>query len=157
MIDILKWFTTLFNIFYVSFIHWQFTNMYDMYYYTWKHIFYWPCTNNLNLNLIIWKKMMLSFFCPYNESQWDLMLFWIPLTCIVWAQTFLKISSLMFHRAKKVVHIWNNMRMIEQLQFIFYFFYYLFNLYYRYVLYYLQKTNCFYYHFNKKTPARNVI
>jgi len=51
------------------------------------------------VNLIIWKKKKKLID---NESQWDLMLFWTLLTCIVWAQIFLKISSLMFHRANKV-------------------------------------------------------
>jgi len=46
----------------------------------------------------------------------------------------------MFHRANKV-HIWNNMRMIEQL------------LFFGCIIY----KNCIYYNFDKKTPARNLM
>ncbi len=42
-----------------------------------------------------------SIFSPYYGSQW--------LPAIVWLPTFFKISSFVFNKRKKVIHVWNNL------------------------------------------------
>lgn len=45
-----------------------------------------------------------------NESKWGSVLYWRPLTWIVWmktVETYFKSSSFVFHRIKKVIQVWN--------------------------------------------------
>jgi len=49
------------------------------------------------------KKRNLSLFLPNTT-----VLYWTPLTFIVWTKAVFKISSFMFHRRKKVIQVWND-------------------------------------------------
>ncbi len=55
-------------------------------------------------DLLLWK--FFFFFLPYNNSQLVTETVWLPL--------FFKISSFVFHSKKKVIQVWDNMKVIWQ-------------------------------------------